>query len=110
MRLVIAQLYPRQMNLYGDWGNVLALKKRLEWRGIETEVIEYNPGDNFIDIAQNADILVGGGGQDSGQTEEWIGIESCHFPQGSLYHEASGPDPGWKEYRKNSIEYKDFWL
>ena len=69
MRLVIAQLYPRQMNLYGDWGNVLALKKRLEWRGIETEVIEYNPGDNFIDIAQNADILVGGGGQDSGQTE-----------------------------------------
>ncbi len=69
MKITIAQLYPRQMNLYGDWGNVLALKRRLEWRGIETEILEYNPGDKFESIAQNADILVGGGGQDSGQTE-----------------------------------------
>ena len=69
MKLTIAQLYPRQMNLYGDWGNVLALKKRIEWRGIEAEIIEYHPGDDFEYIAQAADILVGGGGQDSGQTD-----------------------------------------
>ena len=69
MKLTIAQLYPQQMNLYGDWGNVLTLKKRIEWRDIEVEVIDYNPGDDFAKIAKTADILVGGGGQDSGQTE-----------------------------------------
>lgn len=60
----IVQLYPRDMNLYGDWGNTLALKKRLEWRGFAVEVIDYNSGDTFPD---SPDIIVGGGGQDSGQ-------------------------------------------
>ena len=26
----LLQLYPRDMNIYGDWGNTLVLKKRLE--------------------------------------------------------------------------------
>ncbi|MDO4781119.1 MAG: glutamine amidotransferase [Candidatus Saccharibacteria bacterium] len=60
----IVQLYPRDMNLYGDWGNTLALKKRLGWRGMAVEVIDYNAGDIF---PESADIVVGGGGQDSGQ-------------------------------------------
>ena len=54
------------MNLYGDWGNTLVLKKRLEWRGFEVEIIDHNPGDS-TDFSK-IDILVGGGGQDSGQT------------------------------------------
>ena len=29
----IAHLYPRDMNLYGDGGNVMVLAKRLSWRG-----------------------------------------------------------------------------
>lgn len=62
----ILQLYPKDMNMYGDWGNVLAIKKRLEWRGFNTEVIDYNPGDIFPD---DIDIIVGGGGQDSGQNK-----------------------------------------
>lgn len=60
----IVQLYPRDMNLYGDWGNTLALKKRLEWRGFTVEVIDHNSGDAF---PESPDIIVGGGGQDSGQ-------------------------------------------
>ena len=59
-KLTIAQLYPRQMNLYGDWGNVLTLKKRIEWRGIDVEVIEYHPGDDFAKVAQTADTGVTG--------------------------------------------------
>lgn len=62
----LLQLYPRDMNIYGDWGNVLTLKRRLEWRGYEVEIIEYNPGDTFPD---DVDIVVGGGGQDSGQAK-----------------------------------------
>jgi len=60
----ILQLYPRDMNIYGDWGNTLVLKRRVEWHGYSAELLEYNPGDIF---PEQADIIVGGGGQDSGQ-------------------------------------------
>ena len=60
----ILQLYPREMNIYGDWGNVLVLKQRLKWHGYTANVLEYNVGDEF---PADVDLLVGGGGQDSGQ-------------------------------------------
>lgn len=52
------------MNIYGDNGNVLVLKRRLEWYGYQANVIAYNVGDVF---PNDVDIVVGGGGQDSGQ-------------------------------------------
>ena len=60
----ILQLYPQDMNIYGDHGNVLVLKRRLEWYGYEPIVTEYNVGDAF---PKTVDIVIGGGGQDSGQ-------------------------------------------
>ena len=63
--LRILQLYPRDMNIYGDWGNVLTLKRRAEWHGYDVQVLEYNPGDAF---PEDIDIVIGGGGQDSGQS------------------------------------------
>jgi CobQ-like glutamine amidotransferase family enzyme len=63
-QITILQLYPRDMNIYGDWGNTLVLKRRLEWHGYTPRVLEYNPGDTF---PEHVDIIVGGGGQDSGQ-------------------------------------------
>lgn len=63
--LVIGHLYPRQMNIYGDWGNVLTLARRAQWHGYETKIIDINPGGT---IDTSIDLLVGGGGQDSGQT------------------------------------------
>lgn len=62
--LTVLQLYPRDMNIYGDWGNALVLKRRLEWHGYTPKLLEYNPGDVF---PTEIDIIVGGGGQDSGQ-------------------------------------------
>ena len=44
--ITIIQLYPRDMNLYGDWGNTLVLKKRLQWRDYPVKIIDYNPGDS----------------------------------------------------------------
>ncbi len=64
-KLVIAHLYPREMNIYGDLGNVLALVRRLEWRGYEAEVRPLEIGEAFD--WNKADIVFGGGGQDSGQ-------------------------------------------
>lgn len=63
-QLTILQLYPRDMNIYGDNGNVLVLKQRAEWHGYKVTIVEYNPGDSF---PENVDIVIGGGGQDSGQ-------------------------------------------
>lgn len=60
----VLQLYPRDMNIYGDWGNALVLQQRLKWHGYTPELLEYNVGDAFPD---EVDIIVGGGGQDSGQ-------------------------------------------
>lgn len=62
----ILHLYSHDMNIYGDRGNVLCLKRRLEWYGYNPQVIEYNQGDKFQD---DIDIIVGGGGQDSGQNK-----------------------------------------
>jgi CobQ-like glutamine amidotransferase family enzyme len=63
--ITIAHLYPREMNIYGDLGNVLALAKRLEWRGYESCITGVEVGQPY-DFEQ-ADIIFGGGGQDSGQ-------------------------------------------
>ncbi|MFI5212405.1 MAG: type 1 glutamine amidotransferase [Candidatus Saccharimonadales bacterium] len=62
--ITLLQLYPRDMNIYGDWGNALVLQRRLQWHGYVVNLIEYNPGDTF---PSNVDLIVGGGGQDSGQ-------------------------------------------
>lgn len=64
MNLKVLWLYAKDMNIYGDYGNILALKKQMELRGISFEIIEYNPGDVF---PEDVDIVIGGGGQDSGQ-------------------------------------------
>lgn len=62
MKLV--HLYPREMNIYGDTGNVLVLRSRLEWRHLPVEVVPINVGDA---IPHDVDILLGGGGQDAAQ-------------------------------------------
>lgn len=52
------------MNIYGDHGNTLVLAQRAKWHGYATNLLTYNPGDAFPD---SVDIIIGGGGQDSGQ-------------------------------------------
>lgn len=66
LEITILHLYANDMNIYGDRGNVLALQRRLEWHGYKPVVINYNQGDKF---PKSVDIIVGGGGQDSGQSK-----------------------------------------
>jgi CobQ-like glutamine amidotransferase family enzyme len=63
--LRIGYLYPDVMNLYGDRGNAIALKRRCEARGIEAEVVPIGLGEPFD--ARSVDILLIGGGQDREQ-------------------------------------------
>lgn len=63
--LRIAHLYSELLNIYGDGGNVLTLKKRYEWRGGNVIVDEINIGDSLTEH----DIYFIGGGQDTQQIE-----------------------------------------
>lgn len=64
-KITILHLYPELLNLYGDKGNISALKNRLLWRGIDAEVVECT-GDDKIDF-NYADIVFLGGGSDREQ-------------------------------------------
>lgn len=62
--ITLLHLYARDMNIYGDLGNILVLRRRLEWHGYKVNLTNYNPGGVF---PENIDLIIGGGGQDSGQ-------------------------------------------
>lgn len=65
LKISIAHLYPKLLNLYGDLGNIITLTKRCQWRGIEVEFEEINIGDSI----KNHDLYFIGGGQDKQQEE-----------------------------------------
>lgn len=65
--LVIAHLYPYEMNIYGDTGNVIALCRRLEWRGLGARV-DPVPVGAVYDFTRS-DLVFGGGGQDRSQLQ-----------------------------------------
>ncbi len=65
LKITIAHLYPKLLNLYGDIGNIITLKKRCEWRGIDVDFEEINIGDKI----KEHDIYFIGGGQDKQQEE-----------------------------------------
>lgn len=73
-KLTIGHLYPDLLNLYGDRGNIQCFRKRLEWRGMEAEVIPFLSGDR-IDF-EKLDIVLLGGGSD--REQELV----CQFLQG----------------------------
>jgi len=62
--LTIGWLYPTKMNIYGDRGNVLALRQRGAWRGLHTTVREIGIGDP---LSSDIDVFFFGGGQDQQQ-------------------------------------------
>ena len=62
MELKICHLYPDVLNLYGDTGNILCMRRRLAWRGIDSSVNRVRVGES-LDLS-DCDLLLIGGGQD----------------------------------------------
>jgi CobQ-like glutamine amidotransferase family enzyme len=60
--LRIAHLYPSLLNVAGDGGNLMALQRRAEWRGIPVEVVAVEKGETPDFRA--FDIVLFHGGQD----------------------------------------------
>lgn len=65
LTLKLGHLYPDQLNLYGDRGNILALRRRCQQRGIELRVVSLGIGDALA--PDEYDLLFIGGGQDREQ-------------------------------------------
>ena len=62
MELKICHMYPDVLNLYGDGGNIICLRRRLEWRGIDAQVITAPIGERVK--LSDCDMVFIGGGQD----------------------------------------------
>ena len=67
----LAHLYPKLLNIYGDGGNIITLKKRCEWRGINIKIDEINISDSI----EEHDIYFIGGGQDLQQIEVSVELQ-----------------------------------
>jgi len=65
LTLTLGHLYPDQLNLYGDRGNILTLRRRCEQRGIILRVVPLGIGDALA--PDEFDMLFIGGGQDKEQ-------------------------------------------
>ena len=65
MELRVLSLYPDQMNIYADRGNILFLQRRCEWRGIGFVHSGAGPGEPVDPGAH--DLFYIGGGQDRDQ-------------------------------------------
>lgn len=64
-RINLVHLYPREMSIYGDLGNIRCLAWRIRRHGYEVAVHDHHPGAGLPDEPH---LLMGGGGQDSGQS------------------------------------------
>lgn len=64
-KIIVGYLYPDLMNIYGDTGNIIALQKRAQWRGIDVEIKNISIEDKLK--PEEVDIFFFGGGQDQAQ-------------------------------------------
>jgi CobQ-like glutamine amidotransferase family enzyme len=62
--LRILHLYPKELGINGDGGNVLALAERARWRGVDVDVVEHRPG---AELPASADLVHIGSGPLSSQ-------------------------------------------
>jgi CobQ-like glutamine amidotransferase family enzyme len=85
MELRVLSLYPEQMNIYADRGNILFLQRRCEWRGIEFRWEGAGPGAS-IDPSSH-DVFYIGGGQDRDQRA--VAADMVETKRGAL-HSAVG--------------------
>jgi lipid II isoglutaminyl synthase (glutamine-hydrolysing) len=74
----IAVLYPELLGTYGDGGNATVLAKRLEWRGIPSDILEVGAGGA---TPRTCDVYLMGGGEDGPQSlaaRELLGSRDLH--------------------------------
>ena len=74
----LAHLYPRELNIYADRGNIAVFAQRLAWRGHELQVVEVEVGDG---LPTDCNLYYLGGGQDRDQA---IVAQDLHASKATL--------------------------
>jgi len=85
MELRVLALYPEQMNIYADRGNIILLRRRCEWRGIDFAHSTAGPGERFEPGAH--DLIYLGGGQDRDQRV--VAADMVESKRGALFEAAA---------------------
>ena len=65
MTVKIVLVYQSLLGIYGDQGNSKVLARRLQWRGIDADVVMVEPGET---LPRDGSIYLLGGGEDNAQT------------------------------------------
>jgi len=65
LKLMLGHLYGDLLNLYADRGNIIVLRQRCAWRGIDLEVRQIGIGERLA--TDELDLVFMGGGQDGDQ-------------------------------------------
>jgi lipid II isoglutaminyl synthase (glutamine-hydrolysing) len=78
--LTIGWLYPDLMSTYGDRGNIIALTKRCEWRGIKVNIVPIDQTTLNSQLS-TLNLLFGGGAQDR---EQEIVMRDLHQKKKSI--------------------------
>ena len=84
LSLTIAHLYADLMNVYADRGNIICLRQRCTWRGIDLSVRPFGIGDDLPDAG--LDLVFMGGGQDG---EQRLLSEDLRARKGPVLREAA---------------------
>ena len=69
MSIKLVSLFPKHLDLNGDHGNLLVLAKRLQWRGIASDIVSIDKGQS---IPKDAALIFLG----HGSMAAWADIES----------------------------------
>jgi lipid II isoglutaminyl synthase (glutamine-hydrolysing) len=69
----IVLLYQSLLGIYGDRGNAMVLRKRLQWRDIDAEIVEIEPGDA---VPADGAVYLFGGGEDAAQISAVKGLKA----------------------------------
>lgn len=81
----LCHLYPGEMNIYADRGNIAVLQRRLEWRGLSLGITEVGLGESIDPTAHDMYYL--GGGQDRDQV---VVAEDLAARKADALHAAAG--------------------
>lgn len=65
-KIHLLHLYPNEMNIYGDRGNLITLQHRIGQHGYEPVVHFHHAGQK---LPKTVHLVLGGGGQDSAQSD-----------------------------------------
>jgi len=85
MELRVLALYPEQMNIYADRGNILFLRRRCEWRGIGFEYRAAGSGEAvdpaavpLLDDGRSHRVVVTMGDPDANRAEHSMVAKGTH--------------------------------